>query len=110
MKSSIFKWWGKRRWQIGGFFTTAKRRFGLHKFAQKTQKGLYRWLILSLIAFLLAHWLYLSPGSSAPPDWGKAAQLAFEVLLPQLVATRLLFEIIDKHPLLFEVRIFWCKM
>lgn len=114
MKASTLKWWGRRRWQIEGFFKTAKHRFGLHKFAQKTQKGLYRWLILSLIAFVLAHWLYLVSGSSAPPDWGQAAQLALDTLLPQLVAALLLLELIDKRTLLrsqgFDVQISWCKM
>lgn len=114
MKASTLKWWGKRRWQIEGFFKTAKHRFGLHRFAQKSQQGLYRWLILSLIAFLLAHWVYLSSGSSAPPDWGQAAQLALDSLLPQVVAVLLLLEIIDKRSLLrsqgFEVHLSCCKM
>ena len=29
-------WWGRRRWQIEGFFKTAKHRFGLHRFGQQT--------------------------------------------------------------------------
>lgn len=114
MKASTLKWWGKRRWQIEGWFKTAKHRFGLHRFAQKTQQGLYRWLVLSLIAYLLAHWLYLSSSSSAPPDWREAAQLALVTLLPQLVAALMLFEVIDKRQLLrsqgFEVQITCCKM
>jgi hypothetical protein len=55
LKASTINWWGKRRWQIEGWFKTAKHRFGLHRFAQQTKLGMYRWLILSLIAYLLAH-------------------------------------------------------
>jgi hypothetical protein len=44
----------------------------------------YRWLILSLIAYILAHWAYLSSGTPDLPDWGQAAQLAPQSILPQL--------------------------
>jgi hypothetical protein len=46
-----------------GWFKTAKHRFGLHRFGQGTLLGVYRWLVLSLIAYLLAHWAYLSLAS-----------------------------------------------
>ena len=59
LKASTIKWWGKRRWQIEGWFKTAKHRFGLHRFGQGTLLGMYRWLILSLTAYLIAHWAYL---------------------------------------------------
>ncbi len=42
--------WGKRRWRIEGFFKTAKGRFGLDRFGQSTRLGVYRYLLLSLIA------------------------------------------------------------
>jgi hypothetical protein len=48
---------GRLRWAIEGFFKTAKHRFGLHCFGQSTKLGVYRWLVLSLIAYLLAHWI-----------------------------------------------------
>lgn len=48
---------GRKRWTIEGFFKTAKHQFGLHCFGQGTKLGVYRWLILSLIAYLLAHWI-----------------------------------------------------
>lgn len=60
LKASMIVWWGRHRWQIEGFFKTAKHRFGLHRFAQQTLLGMYRWLVLSLVAFILAHWGYLS--------------------------------------------------
>jgi hypothetical protein len=52
LKASTIVGWGRHRWQIEGWFKTAKHRFG-----QQTQLGLYRWLILSLTAFILAHWV-----------------------------------------------------
>jgi hypothetical protein len=54
--------WGKRRWRIEGFFKTAKGRFGLDRFGQGSRLGVYRYLLLSLIAYLLAHWGHLSQG------------------------------------------------
>ncbi|MGI2909726.1 transposase, partial [Tolypothrix sp. VBCCA 56010] len=59
IKASTLKWWGKRRWQIEGWFKTVKHRFGLHRFGQGSLLGMYRWLILSLTAYLIAHWTYL---------------------------------------------------
>lgn len=99
LKGSTITWWGKRRWSIEGFGKTAKHRFGLHRFAQSTLLGVYRWLVLSLIAYLLAHWRYLSSASSALLDWGEAGQMALEALLPELVLFLLLLEIQRLQPL-----------
>ncbi len=33
--------------------------------------GMYRWLILSLSAYLIAHWTYLYVQGASPPDWGQ---------------------------------------
>ena len=102
LKASTISWWGKRRWQIEGWFKTAKHRFGLHHFGQGTLLGVYRWLVLSLISYVLAHWAYLStamPAASyanAPtnlPDWGQAAEIAFHTIFPQLVLLLLLQDI-----------------
>ena len=85
---------GKRRWKIEGFFKTAKYRFGLARFGQQTLLGVYRWLILSLLSFILTHWHYLDSGENQPfIDWGEAAQNALKFLLPQLVVKHLLLEI-----------------
>ncbi len=114
LKASTITWWGKRRWQIEGWFKTAKHRFGLHRFGQGTELGVYRWLVLSLIAYLLAHWAYLSMGLSALPDWGEAAQLALESLLPQLVLFLLLLDIQRLQPLAraqgFDIQVTRCKI
>ncbi|BAZ34067.1 hypothetical protein NIES4074_65810 (plasmid) [Cylindrospermum sp. NIES-4074] len=41
-----------------GWFKTAKHRFGLHRFGQVTLLGVYRWLVLSLIAICELALLY----------------------------------------------------
>ncbi len=88
-------------------------RFGLHRFGQATLLGIYRWLVLSFIADLLAHWAYLSTASSDLPDWG-AAKLALEVLLPQLLILLLLLDIRRLQPLVqaqgLEIQITRCKI
>lgn len=55
LKGSTITWWGRRRWAIEGFFKTAKYQFGLSSFGQQTLLGVYRWLILSFISFVLTH-------------------------------------------------------
>ena len=83
---------GRQRWAIEGFFKTVKHRFGFHRFGQSTRLGVYRWLLLSLIAYLLAHWL---DRWSLPPilDWKEAAQLALKILLPTVLWKQLLVRI-----------------
>ncbi len=86
---------GRKRWAIEGFFKTAKHQFGLHCFGQGTKLGVYRWLLLALIAYLLAHWI---DQWAWPPvlNWKETCRLAREKLLPKLVWQQLL-NIIDKH-------------
>ncbi len=80
---------GRRRWAIEGFFKTIKHRFGLHCFGQSTRLGIYRWLILALIAYLLVHWI--DQGSLPPQlDWRVASDLALSVLFPSVVWLQLL--------------------
>ena len=100
LKGSTITWWGKRRWAIEGFFKTSKHRFGLHRFGQGTLLGVYRWLVLSLIAFILAHWAYLSTNRAELPDWGGCAYLALQTLLPEVVVSLLLLEVERTRPLL----------
>lgn len=80
---------GRKRWAIEGFFKTIKHRFGLHCFGQSTKLGVFRWLILSLIAYLLAHW---STQWSPPPvlDWKAASDLTLSVLFPSVLWLKLL--------------------
>ena len=114
LKASTIKWWGKRRWQIEGWFKTAKYRFGLHRFGQGTLLGIYRWLILSLTAYLIAHWTYLSTQPCLLPNWGQAAQTALESIFPQLVVSLLLLNIERLIPLArshgFDIHFSRCKI
>jgi len=82
-------WLGRRRWAIEGFFKTIKHRFGLHRFGQSTKLGVYRWLILGWIAYLLAHWI---DQWSLPPmlDWKAASALALKILFPSMIWFQLL--------------------
>lgn len=114
LKGSTMTWWGRRRWGIEGFFKTAKHRFGLHRFGQQTLLGVYRWLVLSLTAYLLAHWAHLHAGGKASPDWGEAAHSALELLLPLMALLPLLAEIqllqslAKRHGL--DINVAWCKI
>lgn len=85
MKGSTIARWGRRRWQIEGFFKTVKHRFSLHRFGQKTLLGVYRWLILSFISYLLAYWVYLHLGNNDNLDWFNSAQNAIILLVPHIL-------------------------
>jgi Transposase DDE domain len=100
LKGNTITWWGRRRWAIEGFFKTAKYQFWLANFGQQTLLGVYRWLILSLISFLLVHWVHLSTNSFQPPAWRTACALALSLLLPQVSVTLLLHEVERKRELL----------
>ncbi|MBD2695253.1 hypothetical protein [Anabaena catenula] len=95
-------------------WVTLRERFGLHRFGQGTLLGMYRWLILSLTAFLIAHWTFLFTAHDPIPDWGEAAQTALEFLFPQIVVSLLLLDIQRLAPLArscgFDIHISRCKM
>lgn len=114
LKASTITWWGRRRWQIEGWFKTAKHRFGLHRFGQGTLLGVYRWLVLSLIAYILAHWAYLSTQATDLPDWGQAAQTAFVTIFPQILVSQFLLALEKMIPLArshgFDIHISRCKI
>jgi hypothetical protein len=100
LKGSTITWWGRRRWAIEGFFKTAKYQFGLASFGQQTLLGVYRWLILSLISFVLTHWVYLSSSCANLPEWKEATLLTLELLMPKTAVSLLLIEIESKRELL----------
>ncbi|WP_438888595.1 transposase [Anabaena sp. WFMT] len=114
LKAATISWWGKRRWQIEGWFKTAKHRFGLDKFGQCTLLGIYRWLILSVTAYLLAHWTYLAEYYPHTLDWGQAAFLALSTFFPILLLSLLLLDIERLRPLAFshgiDITISRCKI
>jgi len=99
-----------------GWFKTAKHRFGLHRFGQGTLLGIYRWLVLSLISYVLAHWAYLSySGANGDlPDWGEAAEIAFQTIFPHLVMLFLLQDIERLRELVLsqgiDIQISRCKI
>lgn len=114
MKGQTIARWGKHRWQIEGFFKTAKHQFSLHRFGQKTLLGVYRWLILSFVSYLLTYWVYLHLGQSDNLDWFDSAQQALILLLPHILLLSLLtkFELISswlyQHG--FELCLMRCKI
>ena len=75
---------------------------------------MYRWLILSLIGYLIAHWAYLSTQLPNLPDWGEAAQIALECFFPQIVVSLLILNIERLLPLArshgFDIHISRCKI
>lgn len=106
--------WGKRRWRIEGLFKTVKGRFSLGRFGQGTRLGVYRYLILSLMAYLLAHWGHLSQGHEGLPRWREAARTILEEVLAETVIEGLLMEIEERGALLrrhgINVRVDRCKI
>ncbi len=110
MKGKTIARWGKRRWQIEGFFKTAKHCFSLHRFGQKTLLGVYRWLILSFISYLLAYWVYLHLGNYDSLDWFDSAQQALILLLPHILLLSLLNQLETVRPWLNELGFDFCLM
>lgn len=93
LKGNTITWWGRRRWAIEGFFKTIKHRFGLHRFGQQSLVGAYRWFVLCLVSFLLAHWCFLSQASCGLPDWGASAQKAIQTLFPEVAICLVLVQL-----------------
>jgi Transposase DDE domain len=118
MKGKTIARWGKRRWQIEGFFKTVKHCFSLHRFGQKTLLGVYRWLILSFVSYLLAYWVYLrrkaSPlghlGNYDNLDWFDSARQALILLLPYILLLSLLNQLETVRPWLNELGFDFCLM
>ena len=110
MKGKTIARWGKRRWQIEGFFKTVKHRFSLHRFGQKTLLGVYRWLILSFVSYLLAYWIYLHLGDSDNLDWFDSAQQALILLLPHILLLSLLNQLETVIPWLNDRGFDFCLM
>ena len=73
-----------------------------------------RLLILSLTAYLIAHWTYLLTQLPNLPDWGEAAQTARESFFPQIVVSLLLLDIERLIPIArscgFDINVSRCKI
>ena len=85
--------WGKRRWSTEAFFKTAKSRFGLARFAQQTYLGALRFLLLSLLSFVLVQFKTWTLPKGAFPAWQPLAQDIRRSLVPQLIKAELLTEL-----------------
>ena len=114
MKGKTIARWGRRRWQIEGFFKTVKHCFSLHRFGQKTLLGVYRWLILSVVSYLLSYWVYLHLGDYDNLDWFDSAQQALILLLPHILLLSLLNQLETVRPWLnelgFDFSLIRCKI
>ncbi len=114
MKGKTIARWGKRRWQIEGFFKTVKHCFSLHKFGQKTLLGVCRWLILSFVSYLLSYWVYLHLGNYDNLDWFSSAQQALILLLPHILLLSVLNQLETVRPWLnelgFDFSLMRCKI
>jgi hypothetical protein len=64
--------------------------------------GVYRWLVLSLIAFVLAEWGCLLLGMRTTPDWGVAAAAALQQFFPLVALTALIHNIERLRPLALQ--------
>lgn len=98
-RGRIIARWGKRRWAVA-FFTTTKGRFGLARFGQQTLLGMLRFLVLSLLAFVLAQWQRWSRPQGEWPDWRELALQVRRLLVPELVQAELLAELERLRPYL----------
>ncbi len=80
--------WGRRRFSIESFFRTIKSEFSLARFGQRTPLGVHRFLVLSLLVYLLAHRVKLVPGKEGL-SWREVVRL----LLPEVILRVLLEEL-----------------
>ena len=66
------------------------------------------------LAYILAHWAYLSTQLPNLPDWGEAAPPALEFIFPQILVSLLLLDIEHLIPLArshgFDIHIARCKI
>ena len=60
---------------------------------------MYRWWLLAVVGYLLAHWQFLASGE-ATLDWQAAAQTARRQLFPQEVLACFLKEVEQVRPIL----------
>ncbi len=84
--------WGKRRFTVEHFFRAMKSEFSLGQFGQRTALGVHRFLVLSLLAYLLAYWVRMEREDEGL-TWREAAGWAARLLLPELVVQGVLREL-----------------
>lgn len=81
---------------------------------RQPSNGVYRWLVLSLVALVLAPKGLPYHKSTNLPNSGVASQLALETFLPQLVLSLLVLDIERLQPLAktqgIDIHIIRCKI
>lgn len=98
--------WGRERWRIEAFFKTMKSRFGLDQFGQRTALGVYRFLTLAFMAFLLAFWVTLDkPDLLIDLDWAVVAGEARDAIMPEVRLGALRAEVHRLEALIEESRV-----
>ena len=98
--------WGRERWRIEGFFKTMKRRFGLDQFGQQTALGVYRFITLAFMAFLLTFWTALDkPNGLLDLDWAMVASEARDSIMSEVRLRVLEAEVIRLRVLVEQVRV-----
>jgi len=75
----------------------------LDQFGQRTALGAMRFLLLALLAFVLAYWTALGSDLQMELDWGRAARVSRGDLVPEVVARGALRELRRLKPI-FESR------
>ena len=102
MKGKTIIRWGKYRWQIEGFFKTAEHQFSLRRFGQKTLLGVYHWLILSFLCYMLAYLSYLHNSNFDNLYWYDSAQKALVLLPPHILLLSLIRRLKLLNPWFYE--------
>ncbi len=84
--------WGRRRFSIEHFFKVMKGAFSLGQFGQRSAIGVHRFLVLSLLAYLLAHWVRVERRDEEL-TWRETAGWAARLFLSELVVQGVLREL-----------------
>lgn len=91
---------GRQRWAVEGFFKLGKHRFSLHGFGQRSTRGVYRFLVLSLLAYLLARWHAVATGQTLLPRWAELTHELALLLVPDVMLYALLAQFERLRPYL----------
>jgi hypothetical protein len=94
---------GRSRWRIESFFKTIKYTFGFINCAQGTRLGILRYLLLALLAFVLAFVARPAPPPGEHLAWTRAAQHAAATFLPVVLSLVLLAEVEKRRALLEQL-------
>ena len=98
--------WGRERWRIEGFFKTLKSRFGLDQFGQRTALGVYRFITLAFMAYLLTYWTALDkPEWLSILDWAAIARIARDAIMPEVRLRVLEAEVIRLQGLVRRMKV-----